>query len=68
MKSSETATFTAQQLADWKVYEKFRQSGRWSICDLRARKESGLDNERYEFMIQNYSELQAAAQGQEGEE
>jgi hypothetical protein len=55
--------FTAQQLADWKKYERVRKGGRFNMFDPRARQATGLGPERYSFALKNYSELKEAVEG-----
>ena len=55
------ATFTAQQLDDWRAFEKVRKSGRFNMFDPNARKATKLSSEAYAFTMQNFSELKTAA-------
>lgn len=55
--------FTPQQIANWKAYERVRKGGRYNMFDLRARRATGLGSEAYSFTMENFSELQAAAEG-----
>lgn len=54
--------FTAEQIKDWKAYEKVRRGGRFNMFDPRARRATGLSAERYSFVINNFSELKTAAE------
>ncbi len=56
-------TFTTEQLADWRKYEKVRLSGRFNMFDPRARRATGLNGERYSFVMENFSELRDAQKG-----
>jgi hypothetical protein len=53
-------TFTEQQLADWKAYERVRKGGRWNMFFPQARRATGLSEERYLFVMENFSKLKAA--------
>ena len=55
-------TFTAEQIADWKRYEKVRKSGRHNMFFPEARRATGLDAERYAFVMKHFSALKAAAE------
>lgn len=55
-------TFTSDDLADWREYERVRQSGCYNMLDPNARWETGLSKERYIFVMQNFAALKAAAQ------
>lgn len=55
--------FTADDLRDWKTYERARQGGRYYLFDPRARRDTGLSDERYLFVLRNYSALKAAVEG-----
>lgn len=55
-------TFTAKQIADWRAYERVRQSGRFNMYDPRARRATKLDDEVYAFVMDHYSELREAAE------
>lgn len=58
-----TEKFTAEQVADWRRFEKVRQGGRWNMFDPNARVATGLDKERYFFVMENYGELKEQAAG-----
>jgi hypothetical protein len=53
--------FTPSQIADWRRYEAARKNGRYNMFDPRARALTGLSGNRYAFVMQNYSQLRAAA-------
>ena len=55
-------TFTAKQISDWHRYEKVRQSGRWNMFDPRARRATGMSQERYTFVMRNFVALLEAAE------
>jgi hypothetical protein len=55
-----SVTFTAQQLADWRAYERVRQSGRHNMFFPQAQRATGLSSERYSFVMANYSALMDA--------
>jgi hypothetical protein len=57
-----TPEFTADDLADWKAYERVRKGGKWNMFDPRARRATGLSEERYSFVMEWYSELKAAVE------
>ena len=59
---SDDTSYTPEQVADWRRYEKVRQGGRFNMLDRRARKLTGLSGERYGFCLQNYLGLKAAAE------
>ena len=52
-------TFTEAQVADWRRYERVRKSGRHNMFFPEARRATGLDAERYQFVMKNYSALKA---------
>lgn len=54
--------FTPQQLADWKAYERVRKGGRWNMFDPRARRAASLSEDKYSFVMDNYSELKLAVE------
>ncbi len=55
--------FTKRQIADWRRYEKVRESGMFNMLTPLAREATRLDKERFMFALKNYSELKAAATG-----
>jgi len=57
---SYTITFTEEQIANWRAYERVRQSGEFNMFDPRARRASGLGEAEYLFSLRNYSALRAA--------
>lgn len=64
MKTNETK-FTEKQLADWLDYEEVRSGGCYNMFDPRARQATGLTGDEYSFVMQNYSQLKAVANGKE---
>ncbi len=53
--------FTSHDVEDWKSFEQVRKSGRYNMFDPRARQATGLNGERYFFVMRNFSELKAFA-------
>ena len=49
--------FTKQQVQDWNRYEDVRQNGAWNMYSSQAVESTGLSDERYLFVLHNYSEL-----------
>ena len=60
-KTTESA-YTEAQISDWKRYEKVRQSGRHNMFFPEARRATGLDAERYAFVMRHFSALKEAAE------
>lgn len=52
--------FTKEQLSDWKRFEKVRKSGKWNMFFPEARRTSGLDPDRYSFVMKHFTELKEA--------
>lgn len=59
--------FTADDLRDWQAYEEVRKSGRHNMYSSAAQEETGLTDDRYVFVMRNFSELKAAANPVKGE-
>lgn len=57
--------FTAQQLQDWKKYERVRKSGLVNMWFPEGRDATGLSEKRYLFCLQYYTELKSAAESEE---
>lgn len=57
------ATYTEQQKKDWEAYERVRQRGRFNMFDPRAQQATGLNADRYAFVVSNYSELRKEVVG-----
>ena len=49
--------FTPEQLKHYAAYERVRQSGRFNMFDPRARFATGLNQEQYHFVINNFEAL-----------
>ena len=49
--------FTKQQIKDWHKYEIVRLDGTWNMYAPNARYATGLSEDRYLFVLHNYSEL-----------
>ncbi len=47
-----------QLLEDFESYEEVRNNGNYNMMDARAIEESGLDKDRYFYIIKNYNEIQ----------
>ncbi|MCR4300667.1 MAG: hypothetical protein NUV51_03580 [Sulfuricaulis sp.] len=59
-------SFTAAQLNAWRKYEKVRKLGRFNMYyDPRARGATGLSAERYNFVMDHFSELRTAVEAAE---
>jgi hypothetical protein len=56
---NEVISFTAEQRADWRAYERVRRGGRFNMFDPRARRATGLSEERYSFVMKNYGKLRS---------
>jgi hypothetical protein len=53
-----TATpFTQEQLKDYAQYEFVRSSSEYNMLDRRAQAAAGLSEERYMFVLKNYSAI-----------
>lgn len=55
-------THTEQELANFKAYERVRQSGKWNMFSREAQLATGLDRDEYIFVMKNYESLQAQAE------
>ena len=53
--------FTPKQINDWKRYEKVRLGGRWNMWFPQARAATGLTQDEYLFVMQNFEALRDAA-------
>jgi hypothetical protein len=53
-----TPTFTKEQLAHYKAYERVRASCRYNMLDPRARQAASLTQEEYAFVMENFDALQ----------
>lgn len=56
------STYTETQISDWRRYEKVRQSGRHNMFFPEARRATGLDSERYAFVLHHYTALKVQAE------
>lgn len=55
--------FSKEDICDWKKFERVRLDGSWNMFDSRAIQASGLEKERYFFVLKNYSKLKEAVDG-----
>lgn len=55
------SNFTAQQIQNYRNYEYVRAGGKYNMFDPRALAASGLTKDEYMFVLQNFGELQEAA-------
>lgn len=55
-------TFTAEQLSDWKRYERVRASGRFNMWFPQARLYTCLSESKYLFVLENYDALKQAVE------
>lgn len=49
--------FTHEQLLDWASYEEVRRSGYYNMLTYQARLSTGLNQEQYQFCMENYDKL-----------
>lgn len=54
--------FTEQQLQDWERFEKVRSSNRYNMITPQARQATGLNDDRYMFVLNNYANLRTQFQ------
>jgi len=54
--------FTAQDIVDWEKFEDVRFSEEFNMFSKQAKSATGLNDERYNFVMRNYSQLKAAVQ------
>jgi hypothetical protein len=59
-------TFTSEQLKDWEVYEKVRQSAECNMFDRRASEAAGLTKDQHLFVMEHYNALKLAFQAAQG--
>jgi len=57
-----TDKFTDKQISDWRKYEKVRKGGRYNMFSPQAMNAVKLDRDDYMFVIENFAELQNAAE------
>jgi hypothetical protein len=55
------SNFTAQQIQNYRNYEHIRAGGKYNMFDPRALAATGLSKDEYMFVMQNFSDLQEAA-------
>ena len=53
--------FTNQQLQNFKKYVRVQLSGRYNMFDPRARAATGMDEDEYVFVMENYDKLKEAS-------
>lgn len=61
------ATFTPEQLANFRIYEQVRKSGDYNMYARQAREDTGLSSAEYVFVQKHYAALFLANQEQEKE-
>lgn len=49
--------FTHKQIANWRKYEKIRESGKFNMWDDAAMRATGLNRDDYIFTLRNYNDL-----------
>jgi hypothetical protein len=59
---SDTIEFTAEQIANWRKYERVRAAGRYNMFDPRALNATRLTEDEYVFVMRNYEKLRETAQ------
>ena len=50
--------YNERDIIDWRAYERVREGGVYNMFDPRARIMTGLSQERYIFILGNYSTIQ----------
>lgn len=50
--------YTEKDIVDWHAYERVRAGGKYNMFDPRARMMTGLSQDRYIFILENYSRIQ----------
>ena len=53
--------FTNQQLQNFKKYVRVQMSGRYNMFDPRARAATGMSEDEYSFVMENYDKLKEAS-------
>jgi hypothetical protein len=56
--------FTDKQISDWRRYEKVRKAGRYNMFSPQAMDAVGLSRDDYIFVMENFTKLQIAAEGE----
>ena len=51
--------FTPEQVADYVDYERVRKTSRYNMFDPRARQSTGMTEDTYLFVIENFAALRA---------
>lgn len=57
-------TFTKEQLDDFRAYKRVQMSNRFNMLSPQARRATGLSEDRYGFVLDNYDGLDAASEAQ----
>lgn len=52
--------FSPEQLNDFEQYVKVQESGKYNMFQRAARKETGMTQEQYRFVMANYANLKIA--------
>lgn len=60
--------FSPSQLKSFKAYVRVQNSGRFNMFDPKAQRASGLSNDDYFFVLENYSALRAASESKSKKE
>jgi len=55
--------FTEKQLKNFSSYRRVQMSGKWNMFDPRACRATGLSDEEYTFVMNNYIQLRDAVDG-----
>ena len=53
--------FTREQLVDFDAYERVRSSGQFNMLTRQAQHATGLDRDRYVYVMEHFDALQDAA-------
>lgn len=59
--SSAKPAFTATQIKHYRAYEAVREEGRYNMNSRQAIKATGLNLDEYDFVKQNFAQLQIAS-------
>ena len=49
--------FTKKQMKNWRAYEAVRKSGEWNMFDHHAMTASGLTDDEYSFVMNNFAAM-----------
>ena len=52
--------FSFVEVGHWERYEKVRESGEFNMFDQRAQRKTGLTDDQYTFVMNNYDVLKNA--------